>query len=200
MSLALMIKKPRHKSTGFTLIEILVALAVFSIMSLMAYKGLERMNTIKMHLDQEMRFWRELSLVMGRMDADFTQLSSRYQRDENQLMQAPIVSKQRDGATVIEFLRLDGHRESLHMAYVWKNEALQLEIWPSTSHSEAGETVQVHDLLNEVQSFSVEFLNTQNTWVTTWPPADAEVVRPRGIRFKLGFKDRGVFERVVALP
>ena len=41
---------------GFTLIEILVALAVFAIASLIAYRGLDAVASTKGALDREIRF------------------------------------------------------------------------------------------------------------------------------------------------
>ncbi len=58
---------------GFSLIEVLVALAVFAIASVIAYRGLDAVASTKSALDLEIRFWRELGLVFDRMEVDVGQ-------------------------------------------------------------------------------------------------------------------------------
>lgn len=193
------IDRARRRPAGFTLIEILVALAVFSVMTLMAYKGLERMNNIKLHLDQEMRFWREMTLVLDRMEADFTQLAPRVWLNAKDEMQPPLLSSSSESAGLLtEFIRLDGAREPIHMAYHWQNKNLDLLIWPQIDVT-ASQKPKTHLLLKDVDSFEIAFLDANNRWATE-KVAELPQSRPRGVRIRIEFADRGVFERVVALP
>lgn len=189
----------RRRKVGFTLIEILVALTVFSIMALVAYQGLERMTGIKLHLDQEMRFWRDLTRVFDRIETDFTQLSSRSWRNAAGKVQPPLLSsKKDDGSVQTEFIRLDGNRTPMHLAYRCQNKILSLLVWPGLDISTSQQS-QEHILLTDVETCEISFLNQQNAWVADWRD-EAAKVRPRGIRIKLEFANRGKFERVIALP
>ena len=201
MSRALKTNKAYHpRPKGFTLLEVLVALFVFAVMSLMAYQGLARMYTIKTQVDQEMRFWRDLNLLMDRMQSDFTQLSPRYWRNAEQQLQAPLQSKtDKTGNFQLEILRLDGQREPLHLAYIWQNSQLQLAIWPAQNSATALNTPQVHSLLQDVSLFELAFMNAQNQW-RDHCPENASSTRPRAVRIRIGFTERAVFERVLALP
>lgn len=191
-------RAPRRRA-GFTLIEIMVAMAVFSIMSIVAYQGLERISGVKLHLDQEMRFWRDLTQVMDRMESDFTQLSSRSWRSAAGKIQPPLVSdKKDDGSLQTEFIRLDGNRVPMHLAYRWQDKTLALLVWPGLDVS-ASQQNKEHLLLKDVEAYEVNFLNDKNEWVADWS-GDVAKQRPRGIRIRLEFASRGKFERVIALP
>ena len=71
---------------GFTLLEILVALAIFALASVIAYGGLDSVTSTKSALDWEIRFWRELGLVFDRMEADFLQSVPHPLRDGPELL------------------------------------------------------------------------------------------------------------------
>jgi len=59
-----------NKSAGFTLIELLVALAIFALMSGFAYRGLDGMLQSRQALQKESRKWRDVALVVGRLERD----------------------------------------------------------------------------------------------------------------------------------
>jgi len=67
----------RSRQGGFTLLEILVALAIFSIAAAIAYKGLDAVIASKQAMEREIRFWRETGQVFERMEMDFTQIAPR---------------------------------------------------------------------------------------------------------------------------
>lgn len=58
------------RNRGFTLIELLVALAIFAIMSGFAYRGLTAMLDSREALAKESRKWRDVSLLVGRVERD----------------------------------------------------------------------------------------------------------------------------------
>ena len=60
----------RGRQQAFTLVELLVALAIFAIMSGFAYRGLMAMLDSRAALAKESRKWRDVSLFVGRVERD----------------------------------------------------------------------------------------------------------------------------------
>ena len=58
------------QAAGFTLVELLVAMMIFAIMSGFAYRGLTGMLESREALERESRKWRDVALFVGRLERD----------------------------------------------------------------------------------------------------------------------------------
>jgi len=199
--------RTERSQRGFTLLEILVALAIFAIASVIAYSGLNAVASTKSSLDKEIRFWRELGQVFDRMDMDFTQsLPHLFRADSGELLPPLSARSAAAGGFVIELSRYDAERAPVHVVYRCDNGALSLGVWPINANSAlaAGATVAtvaapVYPLLPNVDECEAAYLDANNAWRLLWP-GDQSQLKPRAIRIRLTLAGRGQFERVYYLP
>ena len=197
--------RTERSQRGFTLLEILVALAVFAIASAIAYSGLNAVASTKSSLDKEIRFWRELGQVFDRMEMDFTQTLPHLLRTDNGELSPPLsASSAEAGGFFIELSRRDGERSPVHVVYRCDNGVLSLRVGPvngSLTNAATLATVAapVYPLLENVDDCEAALLDGNNSWRRLWPEGQSQV-RPRAIRIRLTLAGRGKFERVYYLP
>jgi general secretion pathway protein J len=82
----------RNRQGAFTLVELLVALAIFAIMSGFAYRALNSMLEGREALARESRKWRDVSLFVGRVERDIAAVLPRIATGAQELKLAPLSS------------------------------------------------------------------------------------------------------------
>jgi general secretion pathway protein J len=196
-----------RRAGGFTLLEILVALAIFALASVIAYGGLDAVASTKSALDREIRFWRELGLVFDRMEADFLQSVPRPLRDGAELMLPPLRGGN-DGSEsrgfFIELVRQDENRAQVRVLYLCRQGRLALRVMSAASPAgaAAGEAVPASIdtiLLSGVDACDTAFLGAADAWLAEWPGEQA-LARPQAIRIRHSLAGQGAFERVFYMP
>lgn len=198
-------KQKKHK--GFTLIEILIAIAIFATLSLAAYQilqGVLRSGEISKSHDENLI---EVQRGMLLIERDFLQMVARNSRlsgvaAEN--LKALYVGKGvlDSESQGIEFNRLGWtnplnllpRSNILRVGYRVQNEQLQRVyfLYPDVVSRES-EQQQV--ILNDIEELSFRFWN--NGWVTTW---NGGGVLPSGIEITIMSKHYGELKRVFLLP
>ena len=159
-------------SRGFTLLEIIVVVLVFSVMSVMAYGGLRSVLRTRTGIESSMQRTAELQRAYMRLRGDFQNLRDRPARDEYGDAQAPL-SIDRDG-----HLRLirGGQRNPLgtsrssieRIQYTVKDRALRRASWRAIDLPQKSEPVDLV-LLANVEEVRWRFLDTANEWQEEWP-------------------------------
>src|SRR4051812_37517430 len=81
----------RH-APGFTLVELLVALAIFALIAAFAYRGLDALLQSRVALDADARKWRDASIFVGRIERDVAAALSRGATGESGTVLAPLSS------------------------------------------------------------------------------------------------------------
>lgn len=183
---------------GFTLIEILVALAVFTVIALISYRGLDTVLNAKSRVDTEMRFWRDMGLVFDRIETDFSQISTVKRIDSSGQIRPPLRAGNLSDQKLFEMTRFDGAREPVHVAYRLKEQKLELLLWKSNAKGEEIATPDVHLLIDGIEACRVSYLDSKGKWSETWK-GDGTETRPQGVRVELQVAGRGTFERMFAL-
>jgi len=196
--------KTVRRQAGFTLLELLVAMAIFAIASVMAYSGLHAVISTKTSLDQEIRFWRELGQVFDRMDTDFIQIAPQLFSADNDTSLPALYGGSADlSGFFIELTRYDEDRLPVHVRYQCDQGQLSLRLEPANQRQRAALNatagLPVHSLITNIEQCDVAFLGSNNAWFSAWPGEQSQL-RPRAIRVRLDLSGRGKFERVFFLP
>lgn len=196
-----------HKLAGFTLLELLVAVAVFAILSSMAYGGLRNVIDNSQQTELSMQRLQQVQLAMLKISRDFTQLSQRNIRDEYGNPNNYIMAGE-GGDIFIEFSR-GGRRNPAQLlrshlqrvAYKLEENTLSRLHWP---HLDRTQEMQAYEsvLLEDVENASIRFLDNSNEWHNEWPPLSATgqtgdaAVTLSAIEFTLELQDWGELVRI----
>ena len=64
---------PRRHAGGLTLIELMVALAIFAVLGVLSYRGLAEVGHSQARLEEGFERWRAISRCVQRIDTDLLQ-------------------------------------------------------------------------------------------------------------------------------
>lgn len=188
----------RPRASGFTLLELLIAISIFAMVSSMAYSGLNHVLRARDRVEAEREFWRGLTLVFLRMQDDFAQARPRTVRDQFgndqpaflgqptdiRALGAPSVEFTRGGVLVFDLPAEDDDpnapdrkpppRSDLErIGYRYNDGVLYRWSWPVLDRAPTTAPVETV-MLRDVERFEVKFLNKQatsnlNQWLLNWP-------------------------------
>lgn len=218
-----------RRLAGFSLLEVLVALFLFSFLGIASYRFLSVIirteEVAGRHSEQERRELRALALIRQ----DFLQAVPRAVRDESGKPAPAFVA---GGDYAVEFTRagwlnpmLQPRSELQRVAYAvgprpasdgqgdageQPGEAtgnyLLRVYWPYPDRA-AGSPVAVQALLPDVTELQLRFLDQRGQWIDQWPPATGGGQRqgpstdlPRAVEFTLRLGDGREQQRLLIMP
>lgn len=192
---------------GFTLVELLVAVAIFSIMSVMAYGGLSSLMSGRQHTDQVAKHFREVQRIFLFLQQDLSQIVPRPIRDEFGETENAV---NLDGPDNL-FLQLtrggigstwSGYSSLRRVTYQIKERQLIRSVWPVLDRTQGSEPNHFY-LTDSLEHMEIRFLprGKQNSddWLSAWPKPDeatAESAVPRAIEVKLQITGLGEITRL----
>lgn len=211
------------RQRGFTLLEVLVAIAIFALISAMAYSGLANVLRVDEHINKERATWRELSLLYLRMEEDISQACPRPIRNAYGMPQPALKGQQTDtralGEPALEFTRggiflplptepqptasqakRPVRSDLQRVAYRLNEGNLMRLTWPDLDRapqSRPQETI----VLKDVTEFQLRYYDRKTGWVDQWPLGPPGVPvgltdLPSGVEVRLVLKTRGEFKRL----
>tara|TARA_B100000900_G_scaffold244345_1_gene207775 strand:- start:211 stop:822 length:612 start_codon:yes stop_codon:yes gene_type:complete len=200
-----------RKTLGFTLVEILVALLVFSVVALLSARLLSQSIDNQSNLQDRGQRLAEIHRAMRVLQRDILQLSRRKIRDaQGEELPALIVSDQ----GVIEFSRV-GWRNPLRqprsevqrVGYRWQDEKIIRGYWLTLDRSYDAEPAY-QTLLEDVETiefFAVDQLgNEHNQWPldpsASQATQEGEELYLTAILFRAEIAPYGMIERIWRVP
>lgn len=191
----------RLGAAGFTLLELLVAIAVFAVLGVMAVGALtSSMRSSEIVQDQQTRL-AAIQFAIAVITRDIEQTVARPIRDRFG-DDSPSVET-RAGTT--EFTRggrpnpLGRNRATLErVSYRRAEDQLIRSAWPVLDRG-PGTEPDVTELLDGVEDFRVRWHTGQGQWLEYWPPAGNREAWPRAAEVSLVLADLGTLSRLVVL-
>ena len=191
---------------GFTLVELLVALAIFAILSAFAYRGLTAMLDRREALERESRKWRDLSVFVGRLERDLSAVLDRVAVGASGTELSPVSSAletaQREGLA----LTRSGaplHENTLaapqRIAYRLLEDRVERLAWSSVDAPPRAEPVAV-PVLAGVAGLAFRFLDTRGEWRTSWGLPGSNERLPAAVEVTLSLASGEKLVRMVDMP
>lgn len=193
-------KSRRSLSTsGFTLVEILVAISVFAVVSALSYAGLARALQTKERLDAERAFWSQMSLAFVRMDQDFSEARARGARDgDGVTLPAFMANASAADQAGLEFTRSGtpgvSARGLQRVGYEVIDHTLWRVTWPSVDRAPGG-TPERSALVTDVDAFHVLLHSRGGESSKLWPASNGGDELPKGLEMTISIPGRGAFTR-----
>lgn len=185
---------------GFTLIEVMLALAIFGIISVLAYRATAALTDGEVRLSAEGQRWRTLDGLFSRFEADIRQAVPRASRTGSGI-EPPWLALPADSAgnAALVFTRAgseftdDPGRSGQRIGYRMRGHAVEIAYWPQIDNA-ADAQPAVYTLADGVAAFRVEYLGQSGAWRERWPqPNEAEL--PRAVRVHLTLDTGEAIER-----
>jgi general secretion pathway protein J len=198
----------RRRHAGFTLLEILIAVAIFVIVGTLAMGGYNELVRQSDILDSSAKRTRAVQATVNRMTQDFAMLEPRPVRE-------PL------GSTLQPSLQSDARTEAIadlthsgwsnpagvprgtlqRVSYRLENNTLKREYWVVLDRPMTAEPTTTV-MLDKVRAVSVRYMAGNGTWHDQWPPQGFSAPNisrtlPIAVEFTLELEDWGKIVRLV---
>lgn len=196
-----------RQSIGFTLVELLVAMAVVAVIGMMALTGLSVVIQQQSIAQERADRWREIQFAMRIITQDLSQIHPRPTREE--FGEAWIGSVHADpNSYALEFSRGGWANPAsfprgsvLRVAYDAEENVLVRFHWSVMDRTAVTPPIRT-ELLSGVEEIDVRLIDANGEPHLEWPPltmdgADALIARPRVIEFRISLEDFGWIWRSV---
>lgn len=194
----------RRTENAFTLLELLIAMSIFSLISIMAFSGLNSVLFNKEVVDLQLQRLSNVQRTMLNLSRDIEQAADRPIRDELGSTLPAFSGGQNIDSTIFELSRYGWRnpaqqpRSTLQrVAYSFEDNQLIRLYWHHLDHLQTDEPVR-RVLLNNVDNVEVRYLDKE--WSDSWPPLDLQQgntsAPPRAIEITLELKDWGKITRL----
>lgn len=196
----------RNKQAAFTLVELLVALAIFAIMSAFAYRGLSAMLDSREALQRESRKWRDVTLFIGRIERDLAAVLDRTAVGAAGTAQSPVSSAlegaAREGLALTRSgspLQENALAAPQRIAYRWAEGRIERLTWSGVDIAPR-EVPAAVTVLPQAASVAFRFLDPRGEWRASWGLPGSNERLPAAVEVALTLASGERIVRLVDLP
>lgn len=198
-----------HPEAGLTLVELIVAVALLALLTIMSYRGIDSMSRTSERSLAEGDRWQAIALFFERVASDVAQPARRPVRAGAETAKPlpewwgrpPDEAAGSDTtAAQLEFSRKSASgRDEIRVGYRLRDGRVELLIWPVLDRAPNSQP-EVYALLEDVSSLSFRHLDATGSWQEIWPVAGGKETLPRAIAVEIGLSNGIKLHRVFALP
>lgn len=197
--------KQSKKMMGFTLLEILIALFIFSILSLMMASGLHNIINFQSRVESKAQDLRELQFTLLLMSLDLEQAVNRPIYNADGKEEAAFLGTESSfSLTHLGYAKATGNllaNDLQRSGYFLTGQTLSRITWPVLD--QAPTTVsESRVILHNVEAIAFEYLAPDGRFYKVWPPATNSNVGalPRAVRVYLSLGVRGKMSQLYLIP
>ena len=196
------------RARGFTLLEVLVAVFIFSIVAMLAYGGYNQLTRQSEIVDTNAARTRMIQSAVQRMAEDFEMIEPRPVREPLGESVEPALQSDKRTETLASLTRSGWSNPAgvsrstmQRVAYRLEDNKLERAYWNALDRTLSAEPT-VATLVDHVRSVTFRFMDQNQSWHEQWPPlgysgADAPRLRPIAVEITLDLEDWGKVVRLV---
>jgi general secretion pathway protein J len=176
---------PPHER-GFTLIELMSALLILSLLAVMSFRGLGAVLDARDHVRKETEKWRSV-----------TAFFSRFQRDVQLSAPRPLQAAS-DRLEFSRFATPEGMDTPRRVGYrLNESHEIEISLWPGLDVADTPPARYV--VLAAVSEFKLQYLDTKLNWGEAWPRSESDAPLPQALRIRIVLATGEELVRVFAL-
>lgn len=192
------------KHSGFTLLEILIALIIFAIIGVVAAMSLHDMLNAHKKIDMQENRLSQLAITMVMMRRDIAEIINRPVFDVLGHRQAAVTTNQLQGGLVftrtgiVNPLQLSQRSTMQRVGYVLQDNKLYRFTWPRLDMPPRGRPMK-KQLLAGVSTLQWQFVSLAGKTANVWPIGAISTL-PKAILMVMRVKGFGVIQGVFPVP
>jgi general secretion pathway protein J len=193
------------RASGFSLLEVLVAVAIFAVLSALAYGALDAVVRARAQAQESAQALAALQAAVGAFERDLREAVPRPVRGASGERLPALVGT----SIAIELshaafasLAVEASPRLGRSGWALANDQLRRVRWPVLDRAPPSEPV-VRDLIGGVRTLRLRYLDGEGDWRDAWPPRDGPDALPerlpRAVEFTLAGEAFGEIVRRVTL-
>lgn len=199
-------RRRRKAICGFTLVELMVALIILSLLSIASYRSLDSVLSTQQHVARETRKWQRLSLFWGSFRQDVAQAVDRPVTNASGMPEPAWLGRTSVASVepLLVFTRAGNSQpgamlsEPVRIGFLLADEVVYLLRWSALEAAPQTAPVR-YPLLDGVREFQLRYLARSGAWADQWPVPGQSSGLPSGIEVALTLVSGEKITRVFAL-
>jgi len=193
---------------GFTLVEVLIALVIFAILSALSYRSISALLQTRERLELETSRWREVMIFFNRFDQDVRRRVDRSVRNGNQYLPGwygkPVFAGDNDAQLMFSIMGNPEQPGTLmdtrRIGYRLHAGNIEMLIWPALDNVSASKPV-AYPVLSQVKTLSLRYMSSQGyTWSDRWPaPNLPDGPIPKAVEIRVTLNTGEQLNRIINL-